>query len=152
MVFPHKFTFHHSASGRSMPKYTIARFDPDAGPITARLICGFAQQGRYTYFLWDTVANRQLDTASGLIGDDEPDEVEVPDPISDHHMHAIEFLGTVNLEPPLLNFSVVLQAVQGGRVLATAPARAGTGTPHQTIPYDLYILLVDSSRTSGGAA
>ena len=132
------------------PIFPTAVFDPQGGPLIARIVCGQAQTGGYTYYLWNSVTGSRLDKQEGRFWDTTPDEFVLAKPVAQHHFHAVEFLGRVTLLPPITAYHILVEVLQDGRVVSEVPPMTGAGTPHQTVTFDLFVLLVDRSRASAG--
>ena len=133
------------------PSFPTAVFDPHGGPLIARIICGQAQTGGYTYYLWNSVTGARLDKQEGRFWDTTPDEFVLAKPVAQHHFHAVEFLGRVTLLPPITTYHIRVEVLQDGRVVSDVPPTTGDGNPHQTVTFDLFVLLVDGSRVEMGS-
>lgn len=118
----------------------VARFDPNGGPVRARVSSGFAQPGAYELLLWEAGKNEVVMEERGNFLNAEDDEYPLPLPNAKHHGRHAQVLVTVAITPPVLTYAVALTVSQDGNALAT-DLKSGTGQAGDAITRTLWVRL-----------
>jgi hypothetical protein len=119
----------------------VARFNPQGGPIRARVSCGFAQPGAYDVFLWEAGKNEIVMEKKGNFLNADDDEYDLPGSNAKHDGRHVQALVTVAITPPELHYAVALSVSQDGATLAT-DLKSGLGQAGDAITRTLWVRLV----------
>ncbi len=118
----------------------VARFDPEGGPLSARVSSGFAQPGSYDLILWEAGVNRIVMERQGNFLNADDDEYELPGENSEQEGRFVQALVTVAITPPGRNYSVRVTVLQDQQVLAV-DAKEGTAAPGDAVTRTLWVKL-----------
>jgi hypothetical protein len=125
----------------------VARFNPDGGPLEARIVCGFAQPGSYELRLFAAGSNvlvpwpplgEPKPTGNFLNPDD--DRYALPGLARENDGRLLECFASVEIAPPLNAFSLALEVFQDGEQIGR-DVKEGTGGDFATVVADLFVEL-----------
>lgn len=115
------------------------KIDPNGGPVTAEVRCGFAQPGSYTLLLWAANENRVLQRWDGNFINSDDDAYVLPGDGAGHDGRIVQCIATLVITPPIRDYQVDLEISQGGRVLGGDSARGSNASG--AVPVTLFVEL-----------
>jgi hypothetical protein len=95
-------------------------YDPNGGPLQARLRCGNAQQGTYRLHLLDTDQLTELNVWTGDFDKPSVDTLAIPGPLPALNGRFLYCVAQVALMPPFNSATVFVTVLQGDKELGTA--------------------------------
>ena len=95
----------------------IARFKPNGGPVSAEIVCTFAQSAHYTLRLWDIDNITIVKKVSGDTIDAGDDIHEMPLPTAEHDQRKLNCSVVITLIPPVQDYRLEMVVKQDGLVI-----------------------------------
>jgi hypothetical protein len=101
-------------------------FDPDGGPISAEIRCGYAQEGSYILTLWET--NQVVERFEGNFLDPHDDTHQFTGKANAHAGRLIQCRVEIGITPPITEYAIIVTIWQDGMSIGSLPKSGDAGT------------------------